>query len=150
MEAEAMDQMLAPLRKYADFYGRATRTEYWMFFLFRVLLVVAFMIPLVILAVLDDGVAADPNGVASVYGNIAGVILLIGVLVYLALLIPELAVTVRRFHDQDLSGWLVLLNLAPFGGFIIFIFMLLQGTNGTNRHGPDPRAPTEHTASVFA
>lgn len=145
-----MDQMLAPLRKYADFYGRATRTEYWMFFLFRVLLVVAFLIPLIILAVLDNGVAPDPDGNASAFGVIGGVIVMLGGLAYLALLIPELAVTVRRFHDQDLSGWLVLLGLVPAGGFVIFVFMLLRGTNGTNRHGPDPRAPTEHTASVFA
>ena len=76
-------------------------------------------------------------------------IVILGGLIYVGLLIPELAVTVRRFHDQDLSGWLVLLGLIPAGGFVIFIFMLLQGTNGTNRHGPDPRAPTEDTARIF-
>ena len=145
-----MDMMLAPLRKYADFYGRATRTEYWMFFLFRVLLAVAFVIPLIILAALDGGTPVDADGNASGFGVAAGLILVLGGLVYVALLIPELAVTVRRFHDQDLSGWLVLLGLVPMGGFVVFIFMLLQGTSGTNRHGPDPRAPTEDTARVFA
>lgn len=145
-----MDMMFAPLRKYADFYGRATRTEYWMFFLFRVLLFIAVIIPIAILAAADNAVGGDPNAEASALSMVAFVIMMLGILAYLALLIPELAVTVRRLHDQDLSGWLVLLNLAPFGGFILFIFMLLQGTSGTNRHGPDPRAPTEHTANVFA
>ena len=144
-----MNMMLAPLRKYADFYGRATRTEFWMFFLFRVLVLVAFIIPLLILAALDSGAPVDPDGNASGFGVGIGMIVILGGLVYVGLLIPELAVTVRRFHDQDLSGWLVLLGLIPAGGFVIFIFMLLQGTNGTNRHGPDPRAPTEDTARIF-
>lgn len=142
-----MGQMLAPLRKYADFHGRATRTEYWMFFLFRVLLFIGFCIPIGVLFALDNP-AGEPNAEASVLSMIAFVIMMIGLLVYLALLIPELAVTVRRFHDQDLSGWLVLLNLVA--SFVVLIFMVLPGTKGTNRHGPDPRAPPEHTASVFA
>jgi uncharacterized membrane protein YhaH (DUF805 family) len=55
--------------------------------------------------------------------------------------IPGLAVTVRRFHDQDKSGWLVLLNFIPYlGGFIVFIFMCLDGTRGENSYGPDPKA----------
>jgi uncharacterized membrane protein YhaH (DUF805 family) len=145
-----MDQMFAPLRKYADFYGRATRTEFWLFFLFRMLLVVGFVIPLIVLASFDSGAPVDPDGNASGFGLAAGLILMLGGLVYVGLIIPELAVTVRRLHDQDLSGWLVLLGLVPMGGLVIFIFMLLQGTNGTNRHGPDPRAPTEDAARVFA
>ncbi len=143
-----MDMMFAPLRKYADFYGRATRTEYWLFFLFRVLLFIGLLIPVGFLTVSDSGPNAD--GDASALGVFGGLILLIGALVYVALLIPELAVTVRRLHDQDLSGWLVLLTLAPFGGLVLFVFMLLRGTQGTNRHGPDPRTPPEHTASLFA
>ncbi|MDO9337482.1 MAG: DUF805 domain-containing protein [Caulobacteraceae bacterium] len=140
-----MDQMIAPLRKYADFHGRATRTEFWMFFLFRVLLVVAFVVPFVIIVGISD---RDSNG--GPIGILASLWLGLACLVYLALIIPELAVTVRRLHDQDLSGWFVLLGLVPMGGFVVFIFMLLKGTNGTNRHGPDPRAPTEQTASIFA
>lgn len=142
-----MDQMLAPLRKYADFHGRATRSEYWMFFLFRVLLFFGFCIPIAGLFMLDNP-AGDANAEPGVASMVASAIMILGFLTYLALLIPELAVTVRRFHDQDLSGWLVLLNLVA--SFIVLIFMLLPGTRGTNRHGPDPRAPAEHTASVFA
>jgi uncharacterized membrane protein YhaH (DUF805 family) len=139
-----MDMMIAPLRKYADFYGRATRTEFWMFFLFRVLLFIAFFIPFAVMAGFSNGGANDDP-----LALIAGFWLVLAGLTYLALFVPELAVTVRRLHDQDLSGWLVLLGLVPMGGFVVFVFMLLKGTDGTNRHGPDPRALTAHTASVF-
>lgn len=61
-------------------------------------------------------------------------------LVAVALFIPSLAVQVRRFHDQDKSGWMVLLAFIPFiGGLVVLIFMLLEGTHGPNRYGPDPK-----------
>ncbi|WP_164263979.1 DUF805 domain-containing protein, partial [Stenotrophomonas maltophilia] len=59
----------------------------------------------------------------------------------LATIIPNIAVTVRRFHDQDRSGWMILLSFIPFvGGLILFIFMCLDGTRGENRFGLDPKA----------
>jgi uncharacterized membrane protein YhaH (DUF805 family) len=65
-------------------------------------------------------------------------------IVGLALFIPSLAVTVRRLHDQDKSGWLVLLPLIPLvGGIILLVFMLLEGTQGPNRFGPDPKEAGE-------
>ena len=65
---------------------------------------------------------------------------LLGVLM-LASFIPGLAVTVRRFHDQDRSGWFVLLSLIPIvGGLIMLVFMLLPGTAGQNRFGADPKS----------
>ena len=55
-------------------------------------------------------------------------------------IIPSIAVQVRRFHDQDMSGLLVLLNLIPgIGGLIVLVFMALEGTKGSNRYGADPR-----------
>ena len=56
-------------------------------------------------------------------------------------IIPSIAVQVRRFHDQDKTGWLWLLNFVPFGGFIILVFMCLEGTRGENSYGPDPKDP---------
>jgi uncharacterized membrane protein YhaH (DUF805 family) len=51
-------------------------------------------------------------------------------------------VQVRRFHDQDKSGWFVLLSLIPFlGAIIVLVFMFLEGTKGPNRFGPDPKDP---------
>jgi len=58
----------------------------------------------------------------------------------LGVLIPNLAVQVRRFHDQDKSGWFVLLGLIPYiGGLILLVFMLFEGTRGSNRFGEDPK-----------
>jgi len=61
----------------------------------------------------------------------------------LASIIPSIALQVRRFHDQDRSGWMVLLGFIPYvGGLIVFIFMCLKGTTGPNRFGPDPLDPS--------
>ncbi len=58
-----------------------------------------------------------------------------------ALVVPLLAVEVRRFHDQGRSGWFAALNLIPYVGFIIvMIMMLLPGVDGDNQYGPDPQA----------
>jgi uncharacterized membrane protein YhaH (DUF805 family) len=58
----------------------------------------------------------------------------------LATFIPSLAVQVRRFHDQDLTGWLVLLGFIPYvGGLIVLVFMCIDGTRGPNKYGPDPK-----------
>ena len=58
----------------------------------------------------------------------------------LFVLIPSIAVQVRRFHDQDKSGWFVLINFVPYiGGIIVLVFMLLEGTRGPNKYGPDPK-----------
>ena len=67
----------------------------------------------------------------------------------LASIIPAIAVQVRRFHDQDKSGWFVLLNFIPIiGGLIVLVMMFLDGTPGPNRFGPDPKNRTD--AGVFA
>lgn len=127
-----MEWMLMPLRRYAEFSGRSRRKEYWMFMLFVVLVSVALSLVLPII-----GLSANEEG--SLFGA-GGAVLIILVLFYLALLIPSIAVQVRRFHDQDKSGWFVLLNLIPYlGGIIVLVFMCLEGTRGPNRYGPDPK-----------
>ncbi|MBO9711221.1 MAG: DUF805 domain-containing protein, partial [Caulobacter sp.] len=70
----------------------------------------------------------------------AGLVISLFLLVALALLIPSLAVSIRRLHDSDKSGLWLLLHFAPFGGVVLLIFMLLDGTPGSNRFGPDPKA----------
>ena len=80
--------------------------------------------------------------VGGVYGPLTTILLL-------AVIIPGIAVQVRRFHDQDKSGWFVLLALIPFVGSIaVLVFMCLEGTKGPNRFGPDPKNPAN--AEVFA
>jgi len=120
-----MDWMLLPLKRYADFSGRSRRKEYWMF-------VLGLVIAFVALA-LVEGVLGLGGSVAGVYGPLT---LILGI----AIIVPSIAVQVRRFHDQDKSGWFVLLGLIPFvGGLIVLVFMVLEGTNGPNRFGADPK-----------
>jgi uncharacterized membrane protein YhaH (DUF805 family) len=123
-----MDWMLMPLRRYADFNGRSSRKEFWMFTL-GVAILYAIGAAL-IFAVIDF--TGGPNTAFS------GLMIVFAVLV-LALIIPSLAVQIRRFHDQDKSGWFVLLGLIPYvGGIVVLVFMCLPGTRGTNEYGPDP------------
>ncbi|MDH4743050.1 DUF805 domain-containing protein [Sphingomonas sp. CBMAI 2297] len=144
-----MRWMIMPLRRYFDFSGRSRRLEYWMFALFLMLAVTAWAVVFFLLGdVTGDGIYAtrQMNG-----AEITWVVL--GILLYLAILIPAVAVQVRRFHDQDKTGWLCLLNFIPYiGGLIVLVFMLLPGTKGENRFGDDPKDPfgVEQAADVFS
>ncbi|QFT78436.1 DUF805 domain-containing protein [Erythrobacter sp. THAF29] len=135
-----MEWMLMPLRRYADFSGRSRRKEYWMFVLFQIIV-------LVFMAILVGITGGFDESGASTFGSI---MLIICGIVYLGLFfIPGLAVTVRRFHDQDKSGWFILLQFIPYvGGLIVLVFMCLEGTRGPNRYGPDPKGVGD--AETFA
>lgn len=125
-----MEWMIMPLKRYADFQGRSRRKEYWMFVLFQVLL----LVPVALIGAMLGGLDEDGGGSLLFLG-------LIGIFL-LAFLIPGLAVQVRRFHDQDKSGWFVLLGFIPYiGGIILIVFMCIEGTRGPNRFGPDPKDP---------
>lgn len=120
-----MNWMLMPLRRYADFSGRSQRKEYWMFML-------GIIVAAIIVGIIE-GILGLSGMVGGVYGPLA-------VLLVLGMFIPALACQVRRFHDQDKSGWFVLLSLIPFiGGLIVLVFMCLEGTKGPNRFGEDPK-----------
>lgn len=121
--------ILLPIRRYAEFTGRSSRKEFWMF---QLVYVALFVVGSVLI-----GGTMDSYGEFSPFGN---VVLGLIILALLGLFVPLLAVEVRRFHDQNRSGWFVLLNLIPYVGVIIvFVMMLLEGTQGDNRFGPDPR-----------
>jgi uncharacterized membrane protein YhaH (DUF805 family) len=107
-------------RNYVNFSGRAVRSEFWYWVLFAILAsIVAGLIDLALFGV--EG--SSP----------------INSLVGLALFLPGLAVSVRRLHDLDRSGWWILLGLIPLVGIIILIIWYCQrGTVGVNRFGPDP------------
>lgn len=138
--------MFMPLRRYADFSGRSQRAEYWLFVLFVCVVIFAGVILALALGGFEDngyGQPAAPMAAVFAFG-------LIGIF-YLAMLIPMLAVTVRRFHDQDYSGWMVLLNFIPYvGGLIVFVFMCIEGTRGPNRFGPDPKGDDGYHAEIFS
>jgi uncharacterized membrane protein YhaH (DUF805 family) len=130
-----MSLMFEPLRKYAQFEGRARRSEFWLFTLFQFLVTVT----IVILIAITSASADAPDAPGQESNMVSGLLALTLILFWLVMIIPGLAVTVRRLHDSDKSGFWLLLNLIPFGGFVIFIFTLLDGTPGPNRHGPDDK-----------
>ena len=127
-----MDWMLMPLKRYAEFSGRSQRMEYWMFVLFQVIVIVAFMVLTGILA----AIFGSEDGELGVVGGLMTIIMFVFII---GLIVPTIAVTVRRLHDQDKSGWWYLLNFVPFGGIVLFVFMCLDGTPGPNQYGPDPK-----------
>lgn len=128
-----MEWATLPLKKYADFTGRSRRKEYWMFFL--LVLVVAIVVGLV------EGILGL-SGMIGPYGPISTLFLL-------AILVPSIAVGIRRLHDTDRSGWWILIGLVPFvGGLILLVFYCLEGTRGPNQFGPDPKG--EDLANTFA
>lgn len=118
---------LKVFKQYADFTGRARRKEYWMFILFNI-------IALFVVVFLDNlfgfTFARDlPYGV--LYLTYA-----------LAVIVPGLAVTVRRLHDTGRSGWWFLVSLIPFAGPIwLLVLMVLEGIPGVNRYGVNPKEP---------
>lgn len=119
-----MSYYLDVLRKYAVFRGRARRKEYWMFFLFNI--IIAF-----VLGIVEGlaGIATEDN--QSVLGT----------LYTLAVLLPSLAVLVRRLHDTDRSAWWLLIALIPvIGSFVMLCFLLADSDPGENHYGPNPKA----------
>ena len=112
---------LVVLERYAKFDGRAGRAEFWWFVLANLVVYVAL----------------------AILAQISGIFLILYFIYALAMLVPSLAVAIRRLHDTDKSGWLVLLGLIPLVGFIILlVFYIQEGTPGPNQYGagPEPAA----------
>ena len=144
-----MEWMLLPLKRYADFNGRSRRKEYWMYTLLSVIIyAICFAIMLggmpwsQMMAAESGQQVNEPPGVMFWFGLALLVVWALGSF------IPGLAVSVRRFHDQDKSGWMYLLSFIPYvGGIILLVFMCLEGTRGRNQYGDDPKG--ESTADIF-
>jgi len=121
-----MEWATLPLKRYAEFTGRSRRKEYWMFGLLS--------LGNYIKASVLDRIAGMNGMIFGTYGPITA-------LVALGLLVPSLAVSIRRLHDSDRSGWWLLLGLVPMvGEIIVLVFMVLKGTRGANRFGANPKA----------
>lgn len=122
-----MNWYLKVLKQYADFSGRARRKEYWMFVLFNMIFAIVAMI-------LDNvlGIAMEGIGYGPLYGLYA-----------LAMLIPGLAVAVRRLHDVGKSGWMILIALIPLIGAIWLLVLMVTDSNpGENQYGQNPKEVT--------
>jgi uncharacterized membrane protein YhaH (DUF805 family) len=137
-----MEWYLKVLRQYADFSGRARRKEYWMFVLFNIILPLGGMFVLsFVFIVIESIISIDHRTGMSQAGYIISLIIgLIVILYFLAMIIPSLAVAVRRLHDTNQSGWMMLIGLIPvLGGIWLLISMTLNGDEGDNQYGPDPK-----------
>lgn len=119
-----MNWFLMALKKYAAFSGRAQRAEYWYFVLFYVLLFIG-------LSLIDK--ATGSFDAETGMG-------LLGGLLSLALLIPSIAVSVRRLHDTGRSGWWLLIALIPLiGAIVLLVFTVQDSHSGANSYGPNPK-----------
>jgi uncharacterized membrane protein YhaH (DUF805 family) len=114
-----MSWYITVLKKYAVFSGRARRKEYWMFFLFN--MIVSFLLGLVL------GFVGSFLGVGATLGSIGGTIYTLGIIV------PSIAVAVRRMHDSGRSGWWLLVPVANL------IFLFVDSQEGENEYGPNPK-----------
>ena len=141
---EILNWMILPYKRYFEFSGRSRRKEYWLFTLFY------FLVSIAIGIVLGTPSYEHAGFYAAASTELTGTGGMVQNLFALASFIPSLAVSVRRLHDQDRSGWLLLLVFIPLlGWFALLVLMCLNGTRGRNRFGPDPKNPGEE-ADVFS
>ncbi|MGS2591178.1 DUF805 domain-containing protein [Streptomyces sp. NRRL F-5135] len=119
-----MNWYLEVLKKYAVFSGRARRKEYWMYVLANFVITIALSV--------IEGVAGTNGVIATIYS--------------IGIIIPSLAVAVRRLHDTGRSGWWLLIGLIPLvGSIILIVFMATDGEQHPNAHGPNPKhAPQQY------
>jgi uncharacterized membrane protein YhaH (DUF805 family) len=122
-----MNWYLDAWKNYVNFQGRARRKAYWMFVLFNI-------IALVVLGVIEGAIGlSGQNG----YGILTGIY-------SLAMILPLIALAVRRLHDTGRSGWWILIGLVPLiGPIVLIVFYVTDSQPGTNQYGPNPKeAPT--------
>jgi uncharacterized membrane protein YhaH (DUF805 family) len=131
-----MEWMILPFKRYADFEGRSRRMEYWMYQVFTMMVYAVF--GMIMLAGLPwREMDTNPDAVP---GPVFWVGLALMVLWYMFTFVPDIAVTVQRFHDQDQSGWMYLLRFIPYlGGIVVMVFMFIDGQRFQNQFGPDPK-----------
>lgn len=114
-----MNSYLAVWKKYVDFKGRAGRSEFWIFTLVNVVIM--------ILLTAVNNRPEEPNLIMGLFA--------------LAIILPSFAVTARRMHDIDRSGWWQLVSLIPMvGGIALLVMCALKGVPGANRFGEPPAA----------
>jgi len=115
-----MNYFISALKKYAVFSGRASRAEYWYYTLF--LIIISFFMGML-------------DAIMNAIGGVPFLSLIFG----LGTFIPSIAVSIRRLHDVDKSGWNNLLPFIPlFGSLILFYFFIKKGDEHENKYGPIP------------
>lgn len=121
-----MNYYLSVLKKYAVFSGRAQRAEYWYFVLFNLIISI-------VLGIIDGVIGSGTETSIGILGGIYS----------LAILIPGLAVSVRRLHDTNHSGWWLFISLIPLiGAIVLLVFMVRDSQSDQNQYGPNPKGVT--------
>jgi len=146
-----LDWMILPFKRYAEFTGRSRRKEFWSFVL---LVTIVYLVIGAIVFGTGASLAslaqqADPSNPFAIYSLFFSGTGLLFVLWWLATLIPTIAVSVRRLHDRDMTGWwylgFIVASFIPLVGLIasiaFLVIMCLPGTPGPNKFGPDPKDP---------
>ncbi|MEI7689080.1 MAG: DUF805 domain-containing protein [Candidatus Nomurabacteria bacterium] len=119
-----MDYYISVLKKYSDFSGRARRAEYWYFYLFNILFLIASMVADNLL-----GIKIGGSNIGPVY-----------IMYALFAIIPTFSVSIRRLHDIGKSGWMLLISIIPLvGGIWMLILMIRDSNPGDNEYGPNPK-----------
>jgi len=118
-----MNWFLTALKKYAVFSGRARRAEYWYFALFSFIISILLWV------------------IGAFLAKISGLpwMALLGFIYMIAIILPSIAVSVRRLHDTDRSGWWVLIGFVPVVSLILLYFMVIDGNPAENKYGPNPK-----------
>jgi uncharacterized membrane protein YhaH (DUF805 family) len=110
------------MRRYFDFSGRTSRSQFWLYILFYVIIV--------IIAMLIDVYAFGAMERGTPVGILTGIVLLVHI-------IPSLSAQIRRLHDSDRSGWWWFISFVPaIGGIWLLVLFCFAGTPGSNRFGP--------------
>jgi len=120
-----LDSYIATFKKYAEFSGRATRSEYWTFVLGNIVVAILFGI-----------LGAIFTQISDVLGGIIGLLYFVFAI---GIILPQLGVLVRRLHDTGRSGWWYWISLVPLVGFIILLVFLLTDSTDDNEYGPNPK-----------
>jgi len=116
--------------KYADFNGRATRSEYWYFVLFY--FIISFIARIIDIYLINPQLNLTPK--AEMQGSVLTSIFA------LAMLLPQITLAIRRLHDTGRSGWWYLLIFIPILGWLVLIyFFIIDSEAGTNAYGPNPK-----------
>ncbi|MFK5973041.1 MAG: DUF805 domain-containing protein [Flavobacteriaceae bacterium] len=129
-----MNWYIKVIKQYADFKGRARRREYWMFALFNIIVIMALLL------------------VAGMIGSATDSVELVSIpimIYYVAIILPSIAVAVRRLHDINKSGWYYLVSLIPLiGGIWLLVLLCTEGERGDNQYGSNPKDPSNELNEI--
>lgn len=149
------EYMIMPFQRYAEFSGRSRRMEFWSFTLMNAVILIVLTTVALAMGFSFSALSGGEFGSAAFGAGMMAPFALMGIY-GLLVLVPSIAVTVRRLHDRNMSGWwylgFIVLSALPLIGFVaniaFLVIMFLPGTPGPNRFGNDPKDPTG--SEIFA